>query len=76
MKLDGIRGAVSVAEDKRDWPDHEHIVVLGKGWITGPDPRSDPDYYLGDGVFDALDAEYAADMAEPDDPEQRAKDDL
>jgi len=40
VKLDGIRGAVSVAEDKRDWPDHEHIVVLGKGWITGPDPRS------------------------------------
>lgn len=59
VRLDGIRGAVSVAEDKGAWPDHQHIIALGEKWLTGPDPRLDPDYYLGDGVFDALDAQYA-----------------
>lgn len=47
VRLDGIRGAVSVAEDKHRWP-HEQLVSMTEAWSLGPDPRSDPDYHLTD----------------------------
>lgn len=43
-----LRGAVSVAEDKRSWP-KEQLGSYGGGWKAGPDPREDEgDYYLDD----------------------------
>lgn len=47
VTLDGIRGAVSVAEDKHRWPP-ENIIAAGNGWQVGPDPRDAQDYYLDD----------------------------
>ncbi|CAI7979650.1 hypothetical protein FRAHR75_670032 [Frankia sp. Hr75.2] len=35
---------VSIAEDRHRWPDG-HLVALGNGWDSGPDPRIDPAYY-------------------------------
>lgn len=45
VRLDCIRGAVSVAEDKHRWP-AEHLVSMNEDWSLGPDPRVDPDYHL------------------------------
>jgi hypothetical protein len=45
--LDGLRTAVSVAEDRHRWP-AENMVAACDGWDTGPDPRHDPFYYAGD----------------------------
>jgi len=47
VRLDGIRDAVSVAEDRHRWPEGQ-IVALGDDWEVGPDPRHDPVYYLSD----------------------------
>jgi hypothetical protein len=47
VRLDGLRGAVSVAEDKDRWPQGQ-VLAVGAGWEVGPDPRHDPDYYLDD----------------------------
>ncbi|MEV6341252.1 hypothetical protein AB0M12_41850 [Nocardia vinacea] len=41
-----LRGAVSVAEDRRRWP-KEQLASLSKEWKVGPDPREDEgEYYL------------------------------
>ncbi len=38
--LDGIRGAVSMAEYRHRWSAKGH-----PAWDDGPDPRRDPDWY-------------------------------
>jgi len=43
LRLDGIRGAVSVAEDRHRWPAKEY-----PAWDDGPDPRRYPDLYDND----------------------------
>lgn len=47
IRIDGLRGAVSIAEGRHRWPG-EQLVSLTDGWSVGPDPRSDPDYHLTD----------------------------
>lgn len=41
--LDGIRGAVSIAEDRHRWPDKAY-----PAWDDGLDPRRDPYFYADD----------------------------
>ena len=52
VRLDGIRGAVSVAEDKHRWPT-EQLLSMNDAWSLGPDPRDDPDYHLTDEEMEA-----------------------
>ncbi|MEV4417854.1 hypothetical protein [Catellatospora sp. NPDC049609] len=52
LRLDGIRGAVSVAEDRHRWPAKEY-----PAWDDGPDPRRYPDLYADDEGEDPFDGD-------------------
>ena len=69
IRLDGIRGAVSVAEDKHRWPG-EHLLSTDTGWELGPDPRLHPHYYDDDPAEDAAEEvdEDWSDATPPSDP--------
>jgi hypothetical protein len=41
--LDGIQGALSIAEDRHRWPDRAY-----PAWDDGIDPRRDPHWYADD----------------------------
>jgi hypothetical protein len=43
FKLDGLRTAVSVAEDRHRWPE-ESVVSMTDDWELGPDLRRDPEF--------------------------------